>query len=300
MKLVLIVNPAAGRGRGRAVAQRAAEVARAHGMTVAIRETNHAGHALERARDATDAHRIGIIGGDGTLREVITGLADRCVGIPLGLLPLGNANVIARELGIPLDPQVAIDALIHDREARIDVGVANGHDFLAMVGVGFDTFPTRFVARARRTRLGGWIYALPGGGDLMHGLGGFAGMLRFLPTRFLVEVDGKTLPIAAGSVVVSNARTYAKDFSFAPDAAIDDHRLDVTSIAPAALPFAGLVMLKAMRRERQPEWLAQTSRGRAITISAKRAFHWHADGDPMEPVAELAITLRPWQARILF
>src|SRR5215510_15442148 len=99
--LLLIVNPTAGRRRGGLVEAVAARV-RAEGWTVDVVETAAAGDA-RRLAETCDAHRYGVIavaGGDGTINEVVNGLAGRADAPAIGIVPLGTANVLAHELGL--------------------------------------------------------------------------------------------------------------------------------------------------------------------------------------------------------
>lgn len=299
-RVLLIVNPRAGRERGLEVATTVERERLALGDTVRIAATEKRNHAVELAAAAGDVDRIGVIGGDGTLREVVSGLGVRCRDVPLAFIPLGNANVIARELGIPLDdPRRAGAALGASGEVHLDIGLANGHEFLAMIGCGFDSFPTRFVAWSRSTWLGRAIYARNGGGDFLHVIGGIASLLRFFPTRFSVECAAAAMPGRFGSVIVSNVKTYAKGWSFTPDARYDDGKLDVCATRPAAIPFLLPALLLARLRKRMPHWLASYGQGLAITITAGAEFHWQLDGEAMGRTDSIRIATRGWQARIL-
>lgn len=299
-RILLIVNPRAGRERGLEVAQAIERDRSAAGDSVRIAATEKRNHAVELARTAHDCDRIGVIGGDGTLREVVSGLGMRCAEIPLAFIPLGNANVIARELGIALDdPRRAASALGANAEAHLDIGFANDHEFLAMIGCGFDAFPTRFVAWSRSTSFGRAIYAMTGGGDFLHVIGGIASLLRFFPTRFSIDCDGVAIPGRFGSVIVANVKTYAKGWSFTPEASFDDARLDVCATRPAAIPFVLPALLLARLRKRMPRWLASYGRGSSITITSASEFHWQLDGEAMGRTGSIRIATRGWQARIL-
>jgi diacylglycerol kinase family enzyme len=117
-RAVLVVNPAA-RGAGRAEPRAVAAFAHA-GVACEVRRTAHPGHAAElaAARDAVDA--VFVLGGDGTAMEVVGALAG--TGVPIGIVPGGTGNLVARMLGVPLDPARAVAVLLAAEAALIDLG----------------------------------------------------------------------------------------------------------------------------------------------------------------------------------
>lgn len=140
MDAVIIGNPNSGRGGDRNRLKRYAEMLGDGGAgEVEVWNTEHPNHATELAQLAGDMLVIAA-GGDGTVNEVVNGLSKEAT---LGILPLGTANVLARELGLPLDPDTACERILEDKRSRIDIGVATDHNeterrFTCMAGMGFD------------------------------------------------------------------------------------------------------------------------------------------------------------------
>lgn len=298
-RVVFVVNPKAGRRAGVELAFRFATARRALGESCEVQPTEFGGHAIEIAQ-RVEADVLVVIGGDGTLREVAAGLGARRAEVPVVFIPSGHGNVVAREFGIALDdPDAALRALDGSRERRLDVGIANGHPFLAMVGVGFDVLATRFVDRARRTTIGRRLYDAPRGGDFLYGIGGAMGLFRILPTRFSSKVDGADFTRRSPTITVCNTRTYAKGWAIAPGAIPDDGLLDLTALRFCFAPLQLLALLYARARRRMPGFLAQHARGRHIAITSSRPFSWQLDGDPMEEVPALEIGIAPPQLRVL-
>ena len=137
MRVVLIFNPRSGRGKPKdellpRVLDRLGEA----GMEVWARPTEKRGHASKIASQAAAAgyDRVIAWGGDGTLNEVAEGLLETQTA--MGVLPGGTVNVFARELGIPLKLDGALDVLVEGRVVRIPVGLADDRPFLLMAGVG--------------------------------------------------------------------------------------------------------------------------------------------------------------------
>jgi diacylglycerol kinase (ATP) len=143
---VIIGNPNSGRAGSMGYLERCAKTLRSGGISVEVLNTEHPDHATELAALAGD-RLVVAAGGDGTVNEVINGLGK---GATLGILPLGTANVLARELGLPLDAEGACERILRGEEARIDLGVATNREgverrFACMAGIGFDAHVVRAV-----------------------------------------------------------------------------------------------------------------------------------------------------------
>src|SRR3712207_3810013 len=112
---VIIGNPNSGRAGDRDFLERHAEALRGGGLSVEVLNTEYPDHATELAAGAGD-RLIVAAGGDGTVNEVINGLSPEAT---LGILPLGTANVLARELGLPMDPEGACRRIAEDRKSVV-------------------------------------------------------------------------------------------------------------------------------------------------------------------------------------
>ena len=134
----LIANPISGSGNGKIYLERAKQILDAKGVDYTIKVTEYPGHATALAKEAVDAgfDVIVAVGGDGTLRETAMSVihTDRV----LGLLPCGTGNDYARPLGIPTEPEAAIDILLGGENRVVDAGEANGIVFFNIAGFGFD------------------------------------------------------------------------------------------------------------------------------------------------------------------
>jgi diacylglycerol kinase (ATP) len=136
---VIIGNPSSGRAGDEGYLERFAKILRSGGLTVEVLNTDHPNHATELASLAGD-RLVVAAGGDGTVNEVLNGLP---LEATLGVLPLGTANVLAREFGLPLDPAEACRRILRGERSRVDFGVATNdagaeRRFACMAGIGFD------------------------------------------------------------------------------------------------------------------------------------------------------------------
>lgn len=204
-RVLTIVNPAAGRGRRFAEAMAAWTAA---GRTTAVVETTKRGDAERLAREAAAAG-VGLVlaaGGDGTVNEVVNGLVGVARAPAIGVLPLGTANVLARELGLPLDAAAAASQLAHGRIRPVHLGLVNDRRFVMMAGVGFDARVVAAVRPEAKQRFGRLAYAATTAELWAKGQ----------PAVYRLTAGDATVDV--GSVVVAKGRYYAGGFVACPEA----------------------------------------------------------------------------------
>jgi diacylglycerol kinase family enzyme len=136
----LIVNPFASGVTEDGLADVERELRPSFELTVSLTERPQ--HATELVRAVVGADRVYVFGGDGLLNEVLNGLGEDAV---VGVLPGGRTNVMARALGVPLDPAAAARALLSAPTRRISLGRVNGRRFAFAAGIGFDAELVRRV-----------------------------------------------------------------------------------------------------------------------------------------------------------
>jgi diacylglycerol kinase (ATP) len=204
--ILLIRNPIAGRRR-RGLVDDVMRRVRAEGWTVDLVDTEASGDA-RRIAETCDASRYAVIavaGGDGTINEVVNGLASRADGGPaLALVPLGTANVLAHELGLRATAAIVAHTMIAGRELLVRPGEATGHGmesglprhFSLMAGAGFDAKVVAGVSAPLKRRLGKAAYVWRS----------MVETRRYRPVRYTVEVDGACYE--AASVIVTRSRLY--------------------------------------------------------------------------------------------
>jgi diacylglycerol kinase family enzyme len=300
----VVVNARAGRGRavelGKLVERHLCE----HGWRVALHVTAAAGDERRFAEQSTDARLFVAIGGDGTLRHVADGLGERGPEVALGIVPVGNANVVARELGVLGHDDRGAIRLLTSGELRVfSVGEVRADErapelFVAMVGTGLDARTVHTLDRARGTRLGGWLYA-HGLSDVLYLACGLPALLRVFPNRVGVTVDGQRLPRRYPTTWVCNTRTYAKGWSVTPAARPDDAELDHHLCRRTFFPLVLWQMTCALRGGAAPGFVSDLGRGVRYALESERPFLWQLDGDPRPAARRLEITVRPGALRLI-
>lgn len=172
-----------------------------------------------------------VAGGDGTIHAVLPALAN--TGVPLAILPVGSVNVLARELGIPTSLDAAIGVAKSGQPRQIDLGCANGRPFALMAGIGFDAAVVHSVAPDLKNLIGSFAYVARG----------LQVLASYPQTHFHIEADGEEVEGAGWLAVVANASRYTYHWRLAPDARMDDGRLDLCFFASeSAVQTAGQVV----------------------------------------------------------
>jgi YegS/Rv2252/BmrU family lipid kinase len=215
-RAVIVLNPAS---RNAPDARRLEEAARglaAEGWETQLQATRAPGHAIDLARDAarSGASVVFACGGDGTINEVVNGIAGS--GSALGVLRGGMGDVFAREAGIPRDPAAALRVLVDGERRRFDLGMVNERYFLMMAGVGFDAGVVRVVPSLPKKLLGSTSYALWGAWVLA----------RHRPRDVILRIEGEEQETRLYWMLLSNTRSYGGIIRIADGALVDDGRLD--------------------------------------------------------------------------
>jgi len=216
---VIIGNPNSGSAGQEGYLERFAEALRAGGLTVEVLNTERPDHATELAAEAGD-RLVVAAGGDGTVNEVLNGLSQNAT---LGILPLGTANVFARELGLPLEPEAACERILTGTAFRTDVGVATDGEgterrFACMAGIGFDAEVVGEVGPRLKRYLRSLAFPLVALKVYLRG---------GLPS-FRIS-DGNTAHMARFAIV-ANGRYYGGEFETAEDASLASGGLEVVLV----------------------------------------------------------------------
>jgi diacylglycerol kinase family enzyme len=227
----LIVNPFASRVTEERLASVERELGRQVELTVLL--TEQRAHATELARGLERAGAVYVFGGDGLLNEVLNGLENDAV---VGVLPGGRTNVVARALGVPLDPVVAARALSSAKPRRISLGRANGRRFAFAAGVGLDAELVRRVDELGRRSDGRRPGDLAFTWEAVKLLAGRRG--RYEPA---VEIDGYGR-VAFALVANTDPYSYAggRPLHIAPEARFE---LGLDLVAPKQVRAAAIPRL---------------------------------------------------------
>jgi YegS/Rv2252/BmrU family lipid kinase len=268
--MIIVFNPAAGMRRP-ALLWRVLDVLVANGIRIELAETHRPGHAEALAREAVcgGASMVVAAGGDGTIAEVANGLLGS--GARLGVIPLGSANVLAHELGLPFAPRAVAAALAFGRTRPLWPGMARGSNgqrlFVQMLGVGFDAQVVHRLPVGLKRVFGRGAYALQSLRELAF--------YRFTPIH--LRLDGEETQ--AASVIVSKGRLYGGRFRLTPTACAAQPGFSVVlfdhSGSAAALMYAAALPLNVLARAPGVRHV----RARHIDFIGNESLPVQADGD---------------------
>lgn len=294
---LVIVNPVAGGGRAMRVLDTALQGFREAGVAFEVVTTQHTGHATEIAAQATGALRgVIAVGGDGTLNEVVNGVCKdgRCT-VPVGFLPAGRGIDFARTVGIPTDILEAARRLVRPRCMALDLGlIAYQGDagrkyryFVNVAGCGFDA-----AVAARASRYGtGW------GGTLPYLSGLAVTILTYENVTMSWKVDGESGSARLNTLVIANGQYYGGGMRIAPNASMEDGKLDFILIGDFGKLEFLINVPKVYEGTHLSLDLVTEKRGEHIEVESERPVMVHADGEvlgtlPIEAhVVPAALTL---------
>lgn len=266
-RLLVIYNPIAGRRRQRFLS-RVIEAMERRGASIRLEPTNARGHAEAMARAAAAdgrTDRLVVAGGDGTINEALNGLAGSA--LPLAIVPLGTANVLAHELGLGRTARAVADAALDGWPRAVSLGTVNGRRFSMMAGTGFDAHVVRDVSTRLKRAIGKGAYALET----------FRQLFAFGSRMYEAVIDG--VPHRAASVLVCNGHYYGGRFVAAPEARLDRPGFQVVLfLDPGPRATLGyMAALAAGSLHRHPR--VKIVEARTVEISGPAGEPVQGDGD---------------------
>lgn len=274
-RALIVANPVSGQGRGESVARELREGLGLRGLHTDL-------HLTTGAEDARDVLRrldpeidlVVSVGGDGTLREVLTGLRERkCAAPPVrvGVLPMGTGNALCADLGLPRDVDRALEVLLGGKTVEIDVADVNGELCFLITGVGPDALVVKDIDERRRGRgLSKWAY-LPSG---------LRALWNYRHEPLSVELDGEALRGTYSQVMACNMIHYGGLVKLSPGRVLDDGLFEVflfrghgrlSLIAYTLRFFLGLI----------PGGSVSMRRASRIKVTSAHPVPYHVDGDPL-------------------
>ena len=277
MPLTLLVNPSSAGGKSLKLLPRVEAALDARRAVFRVEKTRSLEHGVDLALRAVESGEVPVaISGDGLIGAVGGAMAG--TETPLGLIPGGRGNDLARALGIPSEPEAAVDVVLGGQSRRIDVGEANGKRFLGIVSVGFDSECNRLANETHFIR-----------GNLVYAYSMVRTLIGWRSARFTVVTGGERKRLTGYQVDVANNSVYGGGMYIAPEAEIDDGQFDVVAITEVGkLRFVrGLRdVLKGAHIDKEE---VTTFRASRLELDASRPFPVYADGDHL---TDLPVSLK--------
>jgi YegS/Rv2252/BmrU family lipid kinase len=277
MPLTLLVNPSSAGGRALKLLPRVEQALDARRAVFRVQRTRSLEHGVEQALRAVEAEELPVvISGDGLVGAIGGAMAG--AETPLGIVPGGRGNDLARALGIPDEPEQAIATVLAGNTRRIDVGEANGRRFLGIVSVGFDSECNRLANEVRLVR-SNLVYLY----SLVRTLRGWK------PARFTIRVDDERMRVSGYSVSVANNSTFGGGMRIAPGAELDDGEFDIVIVGEVGKLRFLANLPKVFKGTHVDRDEVRVFRAPHLELSASRPFPVYADGDHL---TDLPVSLR--------
>lgn len=234
-KALLVVNPSSGGEKAPEFQKLAKEKLENFFDCVVVKETKKAGDATRYAKEATQEKfdSVFVMGGDGTVNEGISGLANEPYRPTFGFFPLGTVNDLARALGIPLDPATAIAQFDSSRKRPLDIGQVNNSYFMNVAAIGTIPQGINDVSPEEKTRFGKLAYFINGVKELVNNQS----------YQFEVELNNVSKIITSSTLIIGLTNSIGGFETLLPNAKVDDgllhlvylkdsHFLDTVSAIP--------------------------------------------------------------------
>jgi YegS/Rv2252/BmrU family lipid kinase len=284
VRLQLVVNPTAGGGRARKLLPDVERGLSAHDLVVTpTRSLEHADELVAAA--VADDRVVVAMGGDGLVGRVAGAVAEH-KGL-MAVVPGGRGNDFARMVGIPKDVAAACAVVADGVETAVDLGAVDGHVFVGIASVGFDSEVQERVLRTKVPL-----------GQLVYLYGALATVFSWKHARFTVTSDGEAQSYSGWSAAVCNSGFYGGGMHFAPSASVTDGLLDVVTTTETPRRHFLSTLPKVFKGTHVDDPCIAVRTASSVEIAADRPFRVFADGDPIGALP-CTITVRPGALRLL-
>lgn len=282
-KIIFIVNPKAGISpKSKVVIELlAGNIIPSSRFTPEVVFTERAGHATEIAKDAI-ARGFDIVvasGGDGTVNEVACAMVN--TGIPMGILPAGSGNGLARCLGISMSYALALRTIIRGNTKLMDVATVNDKLYTSIAGIGFDA---HVAQKFSETFIRGML------SYLQIILKEFS---AYKPLTYNLIIDGKSMEKHALMIIFANSNQFGFNTRIAPDAKVDDGLLDICVFKKMPVSQLLNVGYHMLRGTSAKSGYAEYFKGKEISIENVDNSMMNIDGEPIMVDQPIKISVKP-------
>ena len=272
-EIALLTNPTAGRGRGARARDAAMQRLRSVGIGVRSLEGSDPGQALALAQEqvASGVDALVVVGGDGMVNIGAQAVAG--TETPLGIIPAGTGNDVARYFDIPRkDPATAAERVIAGEVRTVDLARCLDRYYVTVMAAGFDA-----VVNERANRMT-WPR-----GQMRYNLATLAELRTFQPLPYILELDGNVMHLSAMLVAIGNGPSFGGGLRITEGAVLDDGLLDVVVIKPIGKLELVRTYPKLFQGTHTSHSAYEHHRARRVTVAAP-GIVGYADGERFGPL----------------
>lgn len=301
-----IINPNSRSGRGREIWEKAKKLLKEKQLPYQAYFTEYIGHARELAKQIalhSEPCTLGVLGGDGTLNEVINGLAETDFShVTLGCLPTGSGNDFARGLGISKDLETCMNAILSpNKTTLVDVGLSKTKDisryFLVSSGIGYDAQICRDVTTSPLKKLMNRLHL----GKLTYVLVAVKSLILYKPCQISMRLDkNKMLRFPRFFFLAAmNMKYEGGGVKFCPEAEFNDKLLDICLAGVLSKPKILALFPTAFAGKHTLFKGIETMKCRHIDIKCNTPLPIHCDGEAMDTACHVSIMNSQKQIKVI-
>ncbi|MCQ2462417.1 MAG: YegS/Rv2252/BmrU family lipid kinase [Clostridia bacterium] len=270
-KVLLIVNPCSGKTSKRKSAEEIISMFPQTGYEFTVKKTERSGHATELVRQFAAGHDLIVCaGGDGTLNETINGMMEQEPRVPVGYIPMGSTNDFATTLGIPSEPQKAIDIIVSGHMNWYDIGQFNNRYFQYVASFGACTKASYATSQKLKNIFGHAAY-------IMNGLTEWKD-IKPIPLR--IEYDGNVIEDEVFLGAVSNSTSVAGLFKFDTNRVrLDDGTFEILLVRKMKNLLEAPVLLHKIRKMDYDGKQIFFTEAKSVKITSPNPIAWTLDGE---------------------
>lgn len=290
-KILFIINPVAGGGKANDLISLIEEIMDKHNREYTLILTTEPNHAIVVVENNIDQYEIFVaVGGDGTVNEVARGLTNKGKGT-LGIIPGGTGNDMAKSLGIPSDPEKALEALCRGLKIDIDTGNANGNNFLNIASVGFDAEVTINNVKIKKVIKSRISYAI----SVIYTL------LSFKKKKIKINIDGEVLEDEIILLAVGNGRYYGGGMEILPMAIVDDGFLDICLISGLG-KIKILFLFPSIFKGNHIKYkkYVKIYKAKSVVVNTEEGIYLNIDGDVLPRQKEIKFSIEDKKLNVVF
>lgn len=285
-KVLFIINRFSGTGFQPQVEGRIIDACKAHDTECTIEYTQSRGHATELAQHASENKFdfVVAVGGDGTVNEVAQGLVN--TQIPMGIIPKGSGNGLARHLGIPVSVPLSLTRLFDSSVIAMDTFSVNGKLSLNVSGIGFDGHIANLFGETVKRGLGGYVKLTVNE------------FFRFKEFDVELHIGSEVIKRKAFVMAIANSSQYGNNARIAPLASVCDgvlHLSILKKVPPYRLDFVYSFFTGNIHKSDYCEVIEAKN----LTITLNKPMAYHVDGEPSGVADRFDIRLQPGNLRML-
>jgi YegS/Rv2252/BmrU family lipid kinase len=266
-KFKIILNPTAGRGKAKSYIDKIEDFFKQEDVQFELSVTERPLHATEIAREAVSRFNdFIVVGGDGTINEVINGIHGNDVN--LGIIPVGSGNDFIKCVNIPRDFEESVKVILSGKIRKIDLGKMGNRFFPNGLGIGFDALAAEYANKIKLFK-----------GTLIYLISVFKAYFKFTPPVLTIESDNRIIKKRIFFTTIGNGICLGSKFYLTPEAKPDDGMFDICIVEPVSMFKMVKLIPKVFKGEHLNEKIVTYFKAKHLHISSDIGTPVHMDGE---------------------